>query len=152
MQALCLEPCCSAYLGFKDAKLYEEQGLHRCICSGTRLLPACFCSAAQSNKASTLPRNLLHCTLGLFMQTYMKSKTFIGVSAVADGCCRLFLLSSTEQQGKHFALKPAALYSGSMDANVYEEESLHMSDCSGTRRPSACSCSAALSSKACVLP
>ena len=38
-----------------DANVYEEQNLHRCICSCTRLLLAVFWSAAHNNKASVLP-------------------------------------------------------------------------------------------------
>ena len=39
----------------------------------------------------------------------MKSKTCTGVTAMAQDCCQLFWHSSTDQQGMHFALNPAAL-------------------------------------------
>ena len=93
--------------------------------------------------------------LELCCSAYLRSKPYLFrviYSAVADGCCWLLLLSSTEQQGKHFALNPAAVHLGFMDANLYEEQDLCRSICSGTRLPLACLCSAAQNNNASTLP
>ena len=46
---------------------------------------------------------------------------FIGVNAVAQGCCQLVWHCSTEEQGRQLTLNTAAVHWCMMTANLYAE-------------------------------
>ena len=78
--------------------MYEEQNLHRCICSGTRLLSACFFSTAQNNKhfasnPAAMHSGVLDANVNE-EQNLHKCKNLQWHKAAVG----LFLLSNTKQQ------------------------------------------------------
>ena len=67
--------------------------------------------------------NPKHCSGALVLVTanLYAEWVFIGVNAVAQGCCELVWHSSTEQQGRQFTLNTAAVHWSLVNANLYAE-------------------------------
>ena len=88
-----------------DANLYEEQTLHMFNCSGTRLL----FSGQQhltTRQAFCLEPCCSACLRFLDANLYEEQSLHM---CNCSGTRLLFLLSSTRQEGKRFALNPAAV-------------------------------------------
>ena len=77
--------------------------------------------------------------------------TFIGVNAVAQGCCQLIWHSSTEEQGRQFTLNSSSAPVFGDCTHVCRMD-LHRSKCSGTRRLVSWFGTAAQKNKAGTLP
>ena len=82
-----------------------QSGSHRCKCSGTRLWHS---STEEQGRQFTLNTAALHLVFGDCLS--IAEWIFIGVNAVAQGCCQLVWHSSTEEQGRQFSLNPAAVH------------------------------------------
>ena len=121
----------------------EEQGrqfnpkhcrldLHRCKCSGTRLLSA---GLAQQHRATRQAVNPKHCSSALVFGdcTSVCRVDLHRCNAVAQGCCQLVWHSSTEQQGRQFTLNCSTAVTATPVCIV----DLHRCKCSGTRLLSA---------------
>ena len=83
--------------------------VHRCKCSGTRLLSAGWHSSTEKQGMQfTLNTAAVHwrlVTANLYAEWM-----FIGVNAVAQGCCQLAWHSSTEIQSRQFTLNIAGVH------------------------------------------
>ena len=94
--------------------------LHRCECSGTRLLSPCFAQQHET-RTQAFALNLAAGYLCSVKTQLYEQWIFIGVNAVGQGSCHLVLHSSTKQEPKHFALNPAAGYLCSVKTQLYEQ-------------------------------
>ena len=107
-QAVHPKPCSSA-LVFGDCKSMCRVDLHMCKCSGTRLLSVVWHSSTEEQgRQFTLNPAAVHWCL--VTASLCAEWIFIGVNAVAQGCCQLVWHSSTEEQGRQFTLNPAAVH------------------------------------------
>ena len=81
--------------------------VHRCKCSGTRLLSAgWYSSTEKQSRQFTLNIAGVHwclVTAHLYAESIFLGVSVIGVNAVVQGCCQLVWYSSTEEQGRHSA-------------------------------------------------
>ena len=107
-QAVHPKPCSSA-LVFGDCKSMCRVDLHMCKCSDTRLPSVVWHSSTEEQgRQFTLNPAALHWCL--VTASLCAEWIFIGVNAVAQGCCQLVWHSSTEEQGRQFTLNPAAVH------------------------------------------
>ena len=94
--------------------------LHRCKCSGTRLLSA---GLAQQHRATRQAVNPKHSNsaLVLVIAQVFAEWIFIGIKAVTRGSCQLAWHSSTEEQGRQFTPNIAAVHWCLVTAHLYAE-------------------------------
>ena len=82
--------------------------VHRCKCSGTRLLSAGWHSSTEKQGMQfTLNTAGVHWCL---VAEHLYAKSGCSVNAVAQGCCQLVWHSSTEKQGMQFTLNTAGVH------------------------------------------
>ena len=84
--------------------------VHRCKCSGTRLLSAGWHSSTEKQGMQfTLNTAAVHWCL-VTATSACQEWLFIGKDGGAQGCCQLVWHSSTEKQGMQFTLNRAGVH------------------------------------------
>ena len=105
---------------FSDCTPVCRVDLHRCKCSGTRLLSA---GLAQQHRATRQAVDPKHCNSAQVLGTahLYAEWIFTGVNAVAQGCCQLVWHSSIEEQDRQLTQNTAAVHWCSVTAHLYAE-------------------------------